>query len=130
MISIAMLKHLKHHDQNKHLEEMVYFSLHFHTTVQHLRKSEQELEAGTEAEMWRNVVCWFAIHSKLRLFSNTLQTHLCRGDSTTMIWERLHQSLNKKIAHGLAYRPVLWRHFLSCRFFCPDNSSLGQVNEN
>jgi hypothetical protein len=64
------------------------FSLHFHIAVHHQRKPGQELtqsrnlEAGADAELWRNAAYRLAPHGLLNLLSYRVQEHQPR-DSTT-----------------------------------------------
>jgi hypothetical protein len=46
----------------------------------------------------------------------------------TMSWVLAYQSLIKKMFHRLAYRPILWSHFLNWSSIFPDDSSLCQVD--
>lgn len=56
-----------------------------------------------------------------------IQDPLPRDALPTAGWTRSHQSLVRKIPHGLAHRPVFQRYFLSGGSFLQHSSSLCQA---
>ena len=116
----------KHHDQEASWGGKGLFSLHFHTAVDHQRKSGLELtqgknlEAGANAEAMEEccLVACFPWLAQLALLQNPrLPAHRWYHPQWTYpFFEKMPNSW------------ISWRHFLKGGSFPCDNSSLCQVD--
>lgn len=102
------------------------FSLRSSRKVREEFKEGRDLEVVPEAETVEQLSLSF--RTVLVYFLIALE-HLYRVLGSAVDLALLHQLFIKEMQHRLAYRPVLWKHFLILSFFFQNDSSLCHIDQ-
>jgi hypothetical protein len=79
---------------------------------------------------WKGASYWLVLHGLPSLLSYRTQDHQPRYGPTHNRLGPPHQSQMKKMPYSLAYRLILWGHFLSLGFLLSDDSTLLKLTKD